>query len=293
MSASDQQDETQEKTIDPALSEAELSHSKLSKLRWFRVWIRQWHRKLAIIVLLPILWFAITGILLNHAQDLKLGAQPLKGLWLKAYGVTAPDGVHLEAFDQVWSLSGSEFYLNGLPIVECSDNAVAAVNLSAAPVLAVESAPNMMALVCQSQIQIVDKNAALIESLVSPLDQPITSAFLVGADQLGLIAGDSGYVFDLIGLQLEPADASSDQFVSAAAEIGAQMIPPTDLPAAVKTRFDESLSIPGLNAERLVQDLHALRFLPAGKWLLDISAVLMLLLSVSGLMLLRKTRAPR
>ena len=243
---------------------------------------RAWHRKLAWLAILPLIWFSITGVLLNHTDDLSLGARPLTGIWLKLYGVEPTSVTSTLVFESYVSRTERQFYLDAKPVAECSSRALAALPVSSA---SASGQPNLIASVCASQVSLITDTGELVEVLQNPLSSPIESARVIKSEALVLNDQSGAYVWDLVNLQLTPYEGGSDT--------PAQADRPVELPEALEAKLTAQLIVPGLTAERLIQDLHAFRFLPLGRWLLDLSALLLIVLSITGFRLLGRGKLKR
>lgn len=79
-----------------------------------RHFARKWHRWLGFVVAFPLLWLAITGVLLNHAQSLGLNDRMVTSPWILRHYNQLPEGRPL-AFrvgDRLVTEWGSELFLD-------------------------------------------------------------------------------------------------------------------------------------------------------------------------------------
>lgn len=68
----------------------EATRPRPGRRKW---WVRRWHRWLGVVFALPLLWLAVSGLLLRHAEGLGLHEAQVRSGWLlERYGMI-PDGL--------------------------------------------------------------------------------------------------------------------------------------------------------------------------------------------------------
>jgi hypothetical protein len=233
------------------------------KLRSFYVW----HRYMGVSAALFALIIAVTGLMLNHTEDLRLGSKHIKNDWvLDWYGIQAPQ--HLRSYPaggQHITLMGEHLYLNRKEIDGDFHDLAGAVFLNDLFVIAVSD--SILLLTVQGDI---------VEQLGSEDGIP------AGIRRIG-VDGKGGLV-----TQSSPDFYTSDaDFVKWSHREQA----PADVRWAHAKGLDPGLKLllqkhyrgEVLPLERLVLDLHSGRFFgQAGPWVFDIAAILLILLALSG-----------
>lgn len=233
------------------------------KLRSFYVW----HRYMGISAALFVLLIAVTGLMLNHTEDLQLDSEHVTNDWvLDWYGIQAPKDLRsYPAGRQHVTLMGEHLYLNRKEIDGEFRDLVGAVFLNDLFVIAVSDS-----------ILLLTKHGEIVEQLGTEDGIP-AGIRRIGVDDRGGLVTQGSLDFY----------ASDDDFVKWSHREQA--------PAQVRWSQSESLD-PALALslqkhyrgevlplERLVLDLHSGRFFgQAGPWVFDIAAILLILLALSG-----------
>jgi len=234
-----------------------------------RVW-RRWHRWTGLLVAIPLLVLASTGLLLNHLDDLKLRERPLP-LWLaQYYGVPAlaPALGSALSEDGWWLWADHTLYRQSEPLGEC-----------AAPFAGVVAVGSLRVAGCGRELLLLSAEGELLERLGADYGVPVFSA-LGSAPGVVLLATAAGpQQFNPDTLVLQPWDqAWQPQSVERAPAALAAALPREQVPAE-------------LNWERFLLDVHAGRVLPLlGTLIMDLSALLMLVLAGSGVLIWWRTR---
>lgn len=235
--------------------------------------LHRWHRRIGVVAALLVLLLASTGIALSHANGLRLHERMFDVPWLLALYRMAPQSppraLPSAAGWLIWI--DRHLYLEGKTIAEQLD-----------PPLGAAQNRDSIAVAAPEQMLLLTLNGELLERLdSSPLPGPIEA---IGNDALGRIALRSqGQVYhseDLLDWQ--PGSANPIRWASAA-----DAPPPASLNAALGAFRGN-----GVSALRVISDLHSGRFLGTiGPWLMDASAVALMVLAGSGLWMWWQQRA--
>lgn len=227
--------------------------------------LHRWHRRIGVTAALLVLLLASTGIALSHATALRLHERMLDAPWLLALYRIAPQSPP-RAMPSVagWLIwIDHHLYLDGKPLAD-----------NVAQPLGAAANHDTIAIANREQLLLLTVRGALLERIDrSALPGPIEA---IGNDAQGRIAMRSDrQVFssdDL--LQWQPATASTIRWASADT-----VPPPADLSAALRAFRGK-----GVSASRVIADLHSGRFLGTiGPWLMDASAIALIVLAGSGL----------
>lgn len=230
------------------------------KGRRLRFWLYRWHRRGGLAAAVIIILVTVSGIALNHTGDLELDSYyPQSSLLLWPYesaieirqGISTKDG-WLHVFNQ-------QVLLDAKVLGECSR------------LIGFASTDREMLLVCEEQWLLLNSDWTLLE-LIDPAFFQLEHIKAIGSgEQRFAVQVDSGhwYVLDLetySALLLSKAD-----FISVPYEL-------TSLPLSVDSSRNKTISW-----QRLLLDMHSGRWLGKyGVWLVDLAAIILLFLALSG-----------
>lgn len=227
--------------------------------------LHRWHRRVGVVAALLVLLLASTGIALSHAVALRLNERMLDAPWLLALyrsePMAPPRAMHSTAGWLIWI--DRHLYLDGRPIAD-----------NFAEPLGAAATRDTLAVASGEQLLLLTVSGELLERLDrSALPGPIEA---IGNDAQGRIAvrSENRVLISADLLQWRLTTASTIRWASAETE------PP-------QARLEQALHAfrgKGVPASRVVADLHSGRFLGAiGPWLMDASAIALMLLAGSGL----------
>ena len=223
-----------------------------------------WHRWVGLVAALFVIVLAVTGLALNHTEELELDARHVRTAWLLDwYGISLPDDVPAWRAGEHWiSQWDRRLYLDTRDLGEHSDGRLrGAVAWNGLLIVALDRA-----------LLLLTERGELVEKLAGG-DLP---ARLQGA----ALAGDRPVLFTEAGPYAGDVDLVTWQ------PLPDTSVSPTE-PAALPTELAERIAAQwrgaGLTLERVVLDLHSGRILgQAGVYLMDAAAALLLFLSLSG-----------
>ncbi len=237
--------------------------------------LHRWHRRIGVAAALLVLLLASTGIVLSHAVGLRLNERTLDAPWLLALyriePVSPPRAMHSAAGWLIWI--DNHLYLDGASLADHFAEPIGAATSS-----------DLIAVANHDTLLLLTLNGQLLERLDrSSLPGPIEA---IGNDARGAITVRSeGRVLtstDLLQWQPAATDAIRWAGVDAVA-------PPATLDKAL-VAFRGN----GVPASRVIADLHSGRFLGrVGPWLMDASAIALIVLAGSGLWMWSKQRPRR
>lgn len=247
-----------------------------------RKW-RRLHRWLGLLIAAPVIILSLTGILLNHIENLGLNQRTLPNFLASIYGVpVAEPVVSVEIDQQWWSFVGDQLFLQEQPVSQCRR-----------PYAGVVSVAGIYVVGCDGALLLLDKRGGLIERLGNEFALPPFERLVsVGANPLGanpsgesnanslvLFSPDASWLYDIDQLSFTPFDAELEPV--------AWQVPPLEVVAALPTQVVP----PELNWQRLIQDIHSGRVVSlAGKLLMDAAALLLMVLVITGVIIWSRTR---
>jgi len=234
-----------------------------------------WHRYIGLAAALFVVVLALTGLVLNHTEELALDERHVKnGPLLDWYGVHAP--AHITSYrvdDHILSAVGSQVYWNTQRVPQVEGPLLGALGFADLVVAAVEG-----------QLLLLTPDGELIERLGGSAGVPagMQAIGLAANGKLAIRAAHGFYRTDRDFLEWHETETLDNVTWSSAIET------PDALHAALVDAYRGS----GLSLERVLLDLHSGRIL--GNWgvyLMDAAAVLLLLLAITGVWLWGKRRA--
>lgn len=235
--------------------------------------MRRLHRTMGAGIALFVLLVSITGLLLNHSNDLKLDKYYLTWPWLLShYGVSdvKADAVFL-LNKSVISQIGNEIFVNAKPITHIQRPLLGGVVLDEVMVLATDDALILL----NSDGEFIERMGATAG--VPPMIQNIGlfHGALVIQTREGMWRSD--FMLD----KWEPISLQ-----------GTSWSLPSPMPKSTQNDLIKYFHGEGVSVEQFLLDVHNGRILGSiGVWLLDILGILLTFLSLTGIwMWLRRPR---
>jgi hypothetical protein len=234
-----------------------------------------WHRYMGISAALFALLIAVTGLLLNHTEDLELDSNHIRSDWvLDWYGIEAPQNLlSYTAGSQHVTLMGEHLYLNRKEIEGEFRDLVGAVYLH-----------DLFAVAVSDSILLLTARGEIIEHLRGENGIPAGIRRIgIDRDERLVVEGRLDYYevdADFVKWKRSEQPPQDIQWANTAT-----------LAAALAQSLRQHYRGEVLPLERLVLDLHSGRFFgKAGPWVFDAAAVLLILLALSGAWIWLKRR---
>ena len=225
----------------------------------------KWHMSIGIIAVLFVIMLVVTGIMLNHTDQLDLDSTYVNDdsvlAWYNIHPIRGPVGFKI---DNVWVTQlGDRMYFDQRFI----DDHVGVLHG------VVEYAGSIIAAV-DDRLILLTKEGEVIERISSMEGLPadIKKIGLSGHGELIIKAAPGSFRVNLDGLEWEEV-----------ANFQAQWSEAGSIPASLNSKLMRQYRGTGLPVERVILDLHSGRIL--GDWgiyLIDAAAILLLLLALSG-----------
>ncbi len=239
-------------------------------LKKWRVALWHWHRRLGYVLIVFIMLLSVTGILLNHTEDLQLDSQPVtQPALLALYGLGKPQ-VQSQPVQEAWlSHVDGQLYINGQRSQPCVGDYVGAVAVAPSAAL-----PALYVVACREELLLLATDGSLIErySATLGLPTPLEALGTCIPANTGLCfsAQQQRWLLDTEAGQWQPTDSQPQAPVMA------------QLPAHLQSALESQLL--RLTWERVILDLHAGRLFGLGPWLMDAVGLAIMLLACSGLL---------
>jgi hypothetical protein len=233
-----------------------------------------WHRYIGLAAALFVIVLTITGLLLNHTDEIGLDSIPVSSpVLLDWYGIHAPDDIR--AFDTgVLTIAelGGQLYAGNTRLPSIEGKLAGAIAFDGLVVAATGN-----------QLVLLTLAGELVERMDSSVGVPSSiQAIGIGSSGLPVIRTDQGNYQSDAGLMKWTGTHTA----------GVRWATATTLDEATRLSLDKAWRGNGLPLERVMLDLHSGRIL--GQWgvyLMDAAAIMFLLLSVSGVWLWFRRRS--
>jgi len=226
----------------------------------------EWHRRLGVCLSLPIIFIAITGVLLNHSQLLKLEQIFIKSPYLlEWYGMTPTRQPLLLEWEQQISQLEDLVFVDGRLVRDNFGVVVGAVGWK-----------DLLVIVSEDSLLALERDTLNTVESIGRESLPKGKVIAVGkvGESLLLDTEEGRY----------RADRSQLVFVADLREGIPAQLRQSIVPEALHAQMLEQWRSRGLSLWRVVIDLHSGRiFGSAGVFLADLAGVVLLLLVGSGL----------
>gem|GEM_PF-73701 len=248
---------------------------KKRRSRWHSLFL--WHRYMGLAASLFVVILAITGLLLNHGETLKLDRQYVQSQALLAwYDISPPAPPVSYPLEGQWiSQLGDQLYFNDQRLAEVKG-----------PLLGVASSGNIIVIALEGRLLLITPQGEIIEQL---------------GDAEGVPAGIQAISSDSQGRLLISAAhgtyQTDDSFTDwRPTDFMVSPIKTVSTPTALSTRLLRAYRGNGLPLERVLLDIHSGRILGAwGTYVMYGAALLLLALAVCGVWVWasRRRHSPR
>jgi hypothetical protein len=227
----------------------------------------QWHRYPGLAVALLAVLLSITGVMLNHTEQLKLDQRQVHHRWLLGwYGINPVEGRFFRIGEQWLSQRGEQLYLDSTELpFPFNEELIGAVRLSGMTVAA-----------GHSSLLLLTPDGQLIERL-NTLDGIPNTIHAIAADAADhiLLQTETG---------IHSGDLMSDDWreKETTANWSHAEAPPEELEQVLSKDYPGA----SLPLERIILDLHSGRlFGDWGSYVMDTAAVLLLFNAASGILI--------
>lgn len=231
--------------------------------------IKNLHRRLGMLVALFLILLTASGVLLNHTENLGLAQQPVSG-FIGSVLYDLDDVTEVEA----WQVNGQwlyamnhKLYLEAIQVDYCDGALVGVVALE-----------QLLIALCARELIVLDHGGQLVERIsVSDGIPSGVTALAQSDDGLVFRVKDGLRLFDIDSLESSPWSEG---------DVSIQWSSSLPLPEYLLDQLQ--ISVPEINLERLILDIHSGRILGSWRqWVMDLLAILILVLAVGGIVMLQ------
>lgn len=224
-----------------------------------------WHRYIGVSVAVLVIVLSVTGLMLNHTEELALDEQHIGNDWLlDHYGIHAPETIASFSAAGHWiSQWGERLFFDQQEL-----------GSSNKPLIGVVAYEDMLVLALQSEVWLLTTDGELIEKMggLEGIPAGMSAIGISDEGRVAVMAAHGVYTTDedLVIWEDDP-------------EAITVWVDPVELPQALAQALLAKYRGHGLSLERVTLDLHSGRiFGPYGVYVMDAAAVLMLFLALSG-----------
>ncbi len=234
---------------------------------------RKWHSYLGITASFFIIVLAVTGILLNHADDLALAKKSVDVRWvISIYGIRPPVDIQV-------------FIVNDITLATADDQLYFSNQLlkkDSATLKGVISTPEGILAATSDEVLLLSTSGELIDTIDEFNNQKIGIEALGQSGNKIVIKIHSGI------LQTDSSLTNWSKFTQDRAATWSKPVKPTvEFMQQISHLYQSHI----ISWERVIQDIHSGRMIAkTGKYLDDIVAILLILLALSGIYMWLRSR---
>lgn len=245
--------------------------------------LRESHRLLGIWLAAFMIFFAVTGILINHGNQLAIDQSKVKLSWLHSfYGLSAPTDLQKFALEGVSSTSnifvlGKQVWLNNTLLFN-----------SKTAIVSASTWQDFIVVVNRTELHMYTKKAELVDIFDESSDLPSNlTNFFVDGDTFWLANSQGIFQSDDEFYSWQPVEENLNKPIS-----WIKSVQPSE---SEQLTITEQYKSQMLTWERVLLDLHSGRiFGEFGVLFVDLVAILLTVLSLTGIyMWVRQARAKR
>ena len=245
----------------------------MKKIRVTKKSINQIHKFTGIAVCIFLIHLSITGIFLNHTEDLGLDEKyTASPMILALYNISMPSQEESFLVDNIFiSRFGDQVFMGNQPIIK-----------SESPIMGAAFSNQILAIALANEMVLLTQEGELIERISSTAELPENIQKLgVSEDILYLKTPNKLWQSSDQAQAWELSDSNFNDWSN-------EVIMPDQQTKQIEMYFSGK----GVSLEQFFLDLHNGNIIKGfGKWLLDIIAIFLLLISISGVWIwLRKKR---
>ncbi|WP_299010303.1 PepSY-associated TM helix domain-containing protein [uncultured Shewanella sp.] len=237
---------------------------------------RFWHRKLGILSVIFVILLSITGILINHSHPLSLDSRKVTFNWLlNNYGIKPPSNISIYQTHPLIASSDNLIWIEKFPPIEAQQ-----------PISAIIPFNQLYLAITPSTLYLISPHGQLIEMQDSSLGLP-QHIEAIGQDGQLWLKTANGYFFSNEDL-IDWTPATPLQAIKWVEPLPSFQVPEALAKVSLRARSHS------LSWERVLLDVHSGRFFgPLGPWFMDLVALALIVMSLTGIYLWQSTAKPR
>ena len=229
-----------------------------------------WHRRLGLVIFLLVVILSITGILLNHTESLKLDEKTVTSEFiLNWYGIN-PEGKPVNFNNgEIWvSQWNQQIFFNGNSLYTSNEK-----------LQGISSTSDVIVVALESSVLLLGYDGEIIESMNVNTSAPLQK---IGSSGNKITLLDNNHNVYISDSQITHWSQQNDLEKQ---QLNTQWATAEPLTDAAKLTLKQAYRGEGLNLERVILDLHSGRIFNNnwGIYIMDASAIIMILLGISGI----------
>ena len=247
-----------------------MKRSKVSRKK-----LLKYHKIIGLFVCLVLIHLSVTGIALNHTDKLNLNQTKISWNWLlNAYGISVPETKIAFAIEgNFFHLTNSKIFMNTQSIMRSEDILVGVINFD-----------NQFIISTTDDIILINKSGDFIKKIKLP-EISVPKINKIGSYVDGIVVEINEIKF-ISDKNLENWVPKKD---SDTVKWSTEISIPRDMSNQIKKYYVGK----GITIEQIILDLHSgVIFKSAGKFFMDIIALLLIFMSISGVWIwfIKKTK---
>ena len=245
---------------------------KLAKL------FRPWHRRVGIISALFVILVALTGMLINHSHYLALDSMRVQQKWLlDHYAIKSPEKTSVFSLSPLLASTDNLLWQDDTQLLEAANTILSAVEYQ-----------GLIVAIDNNNLYLISQQGELLEKQDSstglPSDLKALTVMVNDNDSELWLNSDNGIYL---------ADSELIEWRTAVPNIKPKWQTPIKHKAnqAIIDKITQQARASHLTWERVLLDLHSGRIIGlSGPWLMDIIALSLIMMAISGLYLWQQTK---
>ena len=269
-----------------------MKRSKVSRKK-----LLKYHKIIGLFVCLVLIHLSVTGIALNHTDKLNLNQTKISWNWLlNAYGISVPETKIAFAIEgNFFHLTNSKIFMNTQSIMRSEDILVGVINFD-----------NQFIISTTDDIILINKSGDFIKKIKLPeISVPKINKIGSYVDGIVVEINEIKFISDKnLENWVPKKDSDADKWTTEISIPLENWVPKKD---SDTVKWSTEISIPrdmsnqikkyyvgkGITIEQIILDLHSgVIFKSAGKFFMDIIALLLIFMSISGVWIwfIKKTK---
>ena len=223
------------------------------------------HNIIGLFVCLVLIHLSVTGIALNHTDKLNLNQTKISWDWLlNAYGISVPETkIAFSVEGKIFHLTNSQIFMNTQSIMRSNDMLVGVINFD-----------NQFIVSTTNSIILINKSGDFIKKIKLP-ENSLRKINKIGSYSDGIIIEINKIKFI--------SDKNLKNWITKKNSDAAKWTTQISIPEDMSNQIKKYYVGEGITIEQIILDLHSgVIFKSVGKFFMDIIALLLIFMSVSG-----------
>lgn len=232
----------------------------------------KYHQKIGLMSVIVVILLSITGILLNHTEELSLKKQSVNSHFIQNwYGIELPKKSQVFKLGEDWvSVYGNHTWVNQTQLNDSKTTCAANI-------------PIGYFLCSETHGLLYTEQWELIDRISYPAEKQAPKLFNQSPQLTISFADNTQWQLNEEFTQLQQVSNLTSQDFS-------QVTLPKEIEKQIEAHYQSN----GINWERLLLDLHSGRFFGSlGVWIIDLFAILFVVLGITGIWIWQKQTAKK